>query len=87
MYFVWFDGDRRRGSHLKLADAIDAYREKFGKSPAICLASSDDAREIVAHARRPEIAIRAADFISRNTYYLGDVADLGADDMRRTRAA
>ncbi len=87
MYFVWFDGDRRRGPHLKLADAIEAYREKFGKSPAICLASDGDAREIVASTRRPDIAIRAADFISRNTFYLGDVAELGADDMRRTRAA
>ncbi|MBA2246566.1 MAG: hypothetical protein H0W23_00440 [Chloroflexia bacterium] len=87
MYFVWFDGDRRRGSHLKLADAIGAYQDKFGRSPAICLASDQDARDIMSHARRPAIAIRAADFISPNTYYLGADAELDAADALRTRAA
>jgi len=87
VYFVWFDGDRRRGPHLKLADAMDAYRDKFGKSPAICLASDQDARDIMANTRRPAITIRAAHFISRNTYYLGANAELDAMDMLRTRAA
>lgn len=87
MYFVWFDGDRRRGPHLKLTDAIQAYRAKYGKTPAICLASHQDAREIVSHSRRPAIIIRGADFISRNTYYLGAQDELDAVDALRTCAA
>lgn len=87
MFFVWFDGDRRRGPHLKLTDAIEAYRAKYGKNPVICLASHHDAREISSHSRRPAIAIRGADFISRNTYYLGADEELNAVADPDTRAA
>ncbi len=87
MYFVWFDGDRRRGPHLKLTDAIEAYRAKYGKKPVICLASHQDAHEIVTHSRRPAIAIRGADFISKNTYYLGADEELDAVEDLHTCAA
>ena len=87
MYFVWFDGDRRRGPHLTLTDAITAYADKFGKQPVICLASHQDASAIVSHSRRPPIAIRGADFISRNTYYLGADEELTAVEDLRTCAA
>ncbi len=87
MYFVWFDGDRRRGPHLKLTDAIEAYRAKYGKPPVICLASHHDARQIISHSRRPAITIRGADFISKNTYYLGADEELDAVGELQTIAA
>jgi len=80
MYFVWFDGDRRRGPHLKLTDAINAYFAKYDRHPVICLASHQDAGEIISHSRRPAITIRGAEFISRNNYYLGDEEELAAMD-------
>jgi hypothetical protein len=53
----------------------------------ICLASHQDASAIVSHSRRPPIAIRGADFISRNTYYLGADEELTAVEDLRTCAA
>ena len=87
MYFVWFDGDRRRGPHLKLTDAINAYIDKFGKHPAICLASHHDASEIASRSRRPPITVHGADFVSRNTYYLGADEEVNSVEALHTCAA
>lgn len=87
MYFVWFDGDRRRGPHLKLTDAIGAYKDKYGRDPLICLASQQDATAIASHSRRPEITLRSAHFISANTFYLGAEDELVDVDELHTEAA
>lgn len=87
MYFVWFDGDRKRGPHLKLADAIRAYHAKYGRNPVICLTSHHDAQEIRSHSRRPPITIRGAAFISKNSYYLGSDEELEAEGDTEPSAA
>lgn len=71
MFFVWFDGDRKRRPHLKLRDAVAGYRGKFGADPKICLVSEADAVAIAERAGAADLPIRAMPFVAVNTFYLG----------------
>lgn len=71
MFFVWFDGDRKRRPHLKLKDAIAEYRAKYGLSPRICLANSADAAAISEQGSAFDFLIQAVPFVAINTFYLG----------------
>lgn len=72
MYLAWYDPDRRRPAHRKLADAVAAYTEKFGRTPAQCLTHRQEAEQILATADRPSLSIKAVAFIPRNTFYVGE---------------
>jgi hypothetical protein len=71
MFFVWFDGDRKRRPHLKLRDAVAGYREKQGADPRICLVSEADAAAIVDSPGHFDMPVRAMPFVAVNTFYLG----------------
>lgn len=71
MFFVWFDGDRKRRPHLKLRDAVAEYHAKHGADPAICLVSEADAVLIADHAAPDDLPVRAMPFVAVNTFYLG----------------
>ncbi|MBA2278459.1 MAG: hypothetical protein H0W06_11935 [Chloroflexia bacterium] len=72
MYLAWYDPDRRRPAHRKLADAIAAYAEKYGRLPVQCLTHRLEAEQILAIADRPSLRIKAVPFVPRNTFYVGE---------------
>lgn len=71
MFFVWFDGDRKRRPHLKLQDAIAEYQLKYGASPHICLVNAADANAIAQQGTDFPCTIRPVRFVAINTFYLG----------------
>lgn len=72
MYLAWYDPDRRRPAHRKLADAVAAYTEKYGRSPVQCLTHRQEAEQLLASAERPNVAVKAVAFVPRNTFYVGE---------------
>ncbi len=71
MFFVWFDGDRKRQPHLKLKDAVEEYQAKYGSAPLICLTSAADAAAIGEKRVAFDFRIQPASFVAVNTFYLG----------------
>jgi hypothetical protein len=71
MFFVWFDGDRKRRPHLKLKDALAEYQAKYGMSPRICLANAADATAIIEQGSAFDFSIQPVPFVALNTFYLG----------------
>lgn len=81
MYLAWYDPDRKRALHLKLADACAAYTEKFGHAPSLVLLCQGDLDEIKQEKVTPGIELKAVPFLSRNTFYVGlisNIAETGA---------
>lgn len=71
MFFVWFDGDRKRQPHLKLKDAVAEYQAKYGVVPLVCLTSAADAAAIGEKGAGFEFPIQPVPFVALNTFYLG----------------
>jgi len=71
MFFVWFDGDRKRRPHLKLGDAVAEYRAKYGVAPSICLTNPADATAISEQKATFDFLIQSVPFVAVNTFYLG----------------
>lgn len=71
MFFVWFDGDRKRRPHLKLGDAVAEYRAKYGVGPSICLTHPTDATAIGEQKASFDFLIQSVAFVAVNTFYLG----------------
>ena len=78
MFLGWYDPDRKKPARAKLADAIERYEEKFGRTPLFCLASPQDAAELAAPSRtfpgEPSVSIQARGYIARWTFYIGEDA-------------
>ncbi|MDQ3539631.1 MAG: hypothetical protein M3440_02990 [Chloroflexota bacterium] len=71
MFFVWFDGDRKRQPHLKLKDALAEYQAKYGIVPLVCLTSAADAAAIGEKGSAFDFRIQPVPFVAVNTFYLG----------------
>lgn len=71
MFFVWFDGDRKRQPHLKLKDAQSEYRARYGMEPLICLTNPVDATAILDKGASFDFRIQPVPFVAVNTFYLG----------------
>lgn len=71
MFFVWFDGDRKRQPHLKLKDALAEYQARNGIAPLICLTSAADAAAINDKRAAFDFRIQPVPFVAVNTFYLG----------------
>ncbi len=71
MFFVWFDGDRKRRPHLKLKDAIAEYQAKYGMSPRLCLVNPFDAAAINERGAEFDFVLQPVPFVALNTFYLG----------------
>ncbi|HET7110821.1 MAG TPA: hypothetical protein VFI41_08100 [Gemmatimonadales bacterium] len=89
MFLGWYDPDRKKPARAKLADAIERYEEKFGRTPRFCLTSPQDAAELVEPSRKfpdaPPVAVQARGYIQRWTYYIGE--DAGEPARVEQRAA
>ncbi len=76
MYLGWYDPDRKKPARAKLAEAIERYEEKFGRSPRCCLTSPLDAADLAEPSRKfpgePPVTVEARGFIARWTFYIGE---------------
>jgi hypothetical protein len=79
MFLGWYDPDRKKPARAKLADAIERYEEKFGRTPRFCLTSPQDAAELAEPSRKfPEdltVTVQSRTYIGRWTFYIGEDAD------------
>lgn len=71
MFFVWFDGNRKRQPHLKLKDAEAEYQAKYGIAPLVCLTNPTDATAILDRGSQFDFRIQPVPFVAVNTFYLG----------------
>jgi hypothetical protein len=78
MFLGWYDPDRKKPARAKLAEAIERYEEKFGKSPRFCLTSAQDAAELAEPSRKfpgnLPVTVQARAYIGRWTFYIGEDA-------------
>jgi hypothetical protein len=78
MYLGWYDPDRKKPARAKLAEAIERYEEKFGRTPRFCLTSPQDAVDLAEPSRKfpdaPPVSIQARGYIARWTFYIGEEA-------------
>lgn len=70
MYLGWFDDNPKKSAALKIAEAIDAYVDRFKTRPNVVLVNEADRAEIKG------VLIRAEGYIRRNNFWVGweDVA-------------
>jgi hypothetical protein len=67
MYLAIYDPDKKVPAITKLTEAIERYRDKFGREPVECLTSYVDAEALTD----APIPVRGVSFISRHTFYVG----------------
>src|SRR6476469_5699981 len=80
MFLGWYDPDRHKPARAKLAEAIERYGEKFGRTPKFCRTRVQDAAELAEPSRRfpgeVPVQVQARSYIARFTFYVGeDVGD------------
>jgi len=66
MYLGWYDPDKKKKTSTKLAEAVERYEEKYGKSPAVVLVNPADAQE------HPCIEVRVVAHVAPNTFFVGE---------------
>jgi hypothetical protein len=71
MFLGWYDPDKKKPARLKVEAAVERYVEKFGGEPVACLTSVDDAAELSADARIPDLIVKGVTFLPRFTFYVG----------------
>ena len=64
MYLMWFD-DTKKPTPAKIAEAIAAYRERFGRPPTVVLTSEADRVDVEG------IEVRSETFIRPNNFWVG----------------
>jgi len=64
-YWGWFDDDRKKEAALKIAEAVEAYQDKFGVAPNIVLVNEADL------ALHPVVRVRTAGYIRRYNFWIG----------------
>lgn len=76
MFLGWYDPDRKKPPHAKLAAAIARYQEKFGHTPRFCLTSAQDAAELAKPSPLyPDglpLAVEPRAYVGRSTFYVGE---------------
>lgn len=76
MYLGWYDPDRKKHARAKLAEAIERYEEKFGRTARCCLTNPLDAADLAEPSRKfpgePPVIVQARDYIARWTFYIGE---------------
>ena len=92
MFLGWYDPDRKKPARAKLADAIERYKEKFGRTPLVCLTSPQDAAELAEPSRKfpgqPPVSVQARGYIARWTFYIGeDAGEPSAQAQAEEKAA
>ncbi len=65
MYLGWYD-DSRRPVEQKIAEAIDAYIDRFKMHPTIVLVNEADLVAVDG------ILVRGEDYIRRNNFWIGE---------------
>jgi hypothetical protein len=66
MYLGWYDPDKKKKTARKLAEAVERYTEKYGKSPAVVLVNEADAMDY------PDIEVRVVGHVAPNTFFVGE---------------
>lgn len=64
-YWGWYDDDRKKDAGLKIAEAVEAYQDKFGFAPNVVLVNEADL------SPHPRVRVRAASFIRRYNFWIG----------------
>ena len=76
MYFGWEDHDKRKPVLEKLLGGVEAFREKFGIAPKLCLTSIEDAAKLSLLNGLP-VTVEGRRYISKDVFYVGTAPELG----------
>jgi hypothetical protein len=64
-YWGWYDDDRRKEPAQKIAEAVEAYHEKFRLAPNVVLVHEADL------APYPGVTVRVVPFMRRYNFWVG----------------
>jgi hypothetical protein len=65
MFLGWFDDTPKKATPVKIDEAIDCYRERFGRVPNLCLVNEQDQ---ITH---DEINVKVAKTVRPNNFWVG----------------
>lgn len=68
MFLVWYDGDRKRPLHAKVAAAAERYQERFGAAPELVLLNP---AQVSVETEIAGIPVRTTPLVSPNHLYIG----------------
>lgn len=89
---LWYDGDPKRPLEDKVGQAVERYREKYGRMPNTCYVHpllvgdrSTDGLRLACRSRSAEAVVRvlAAPNILVHHFWLGEVSDGAGDGDRK----
>ena len=70
MYLGWHDSNRKKPTHVKIAEATERYEEKTGRRATLVLLNPKDAVQIDG------LTVRTADYVALNTFLIGELDPL-----------
>jgi hypothetical protein len=66
-FLLWFDDDSKRPTAQKIAQAVEAYQERFKTAPSVVLVNEGDLCDV------PGVEVRSEGYIRRNNFWVGMV--------------
>ena len=78
MFLGWYDPDRKKPARAKLAEAIERYEEKFGRTARLLpdqpAGRRRSGRAVAQVPGRTAGVVQARGYIARWTFYIGEEA-------------
>ena len=65
---LWLDDDKKRSFEDKVRRAVEHYRDKYGRSPELCLVNTKMA---VSEERVGRVEVRAVETVIPSHFWLG----------------
>lgn len=65
MYLGWFDDNSKKPTETKIAEAIQAYVDRYHTSPNVVLVNEAERVEVAG------VAVRSESYIRRNNFWVG----------------
>lgn len=72
MYFVWYDDNPKKAVMDKIDDAVLRYKQKYGKTPNICMLSEKvQTTDYTPLANKLGMEVRTAKNVPQNYFWIG----------------
>jgi hypothetical protein len=65
MYLGWFDDNPKKTTAMKIAEAIDAYHQRFHTAPNVVLVNEAEKIDVAG------VNVRSETYIRRNNFWVG----------------
>ena len=72
MYFVWYDDNPKKTISAKIDDAVLRYKQKYGKSPKICMLNEKtESADYAAVSTSTKLEVLPTKYVRQNYFWIG----------------